>query len=169
MILFNIMAFAQTIFDVARANGVPVVLANLIVAQARHETADFTSNVFKSCNNAFGYKYAGQPLPVRPCVNSPEGNSYASYPDLADSVRELVAWIKRRQEENKFPANLSEITTAEKYAQLLKDAGFYGDPVTVYTSGLKKFAVNYGPAIGFGTLAIIGFAIFLYSRHKQGR
>jgi len=160
---------AESIYNEARAAGMPVTLANLIVAQARHETADFTSNVFKSCNNAFGYKYAGQSLPVRPCVNSPEGNSYASYPAVADSVQELTAWIKRRQSEGKFPANLSEITTAEKYAELLKAAGFYGDPVSVYTSGLKRFAVNYGPAIGFGSLVIIGFAFFLYSRHKRTR
>lgn len=152
---------SSLIYAECRAKGLPLALSNLIVSQARHETADYTSNVFKSCNNLFGYKYVGQALSTGPCVASPEGDRYAAYSSYANSVAELVAWIVRRQKEGIFPQNLAEITTAEKYAELLKAGGYYGSTVTVYASGLKRFLQTYGGGIGIVGL-LIGISVFLY-------
>jgi len=163
------MDYGKVIFDTARGDGMPALLANFIAAQSRHETNDFRSNVFLACNNAVGYKYVGQALPAKRCTNAPEGGSYASYPSIVDSIHELTAWIRRRQREGEFPADLRSITTPEKYSQLLKDAGYYGDPVSIYANGLRRFATDYGAPIAFGTVAIIGFALLLYSRHKKSR
>lgn len=160
------MDLGKTIFDTARLDGIPVNLANFIVAQARHETADFTSTTFKSCNNAFGYKYVGQSGAVA-CDAIPGGNIYAGYNSVQDSVHELTAWIRRRQKEGAFPQDLATITTAEKYASLLKGAGYYGDTVTAYTNGLVRFAANYGAAIAFGGVFIAAIVFYLLYRKNQ--
>ncbi len=160
------MDTARLVFDTARLDGMPSALANFIVAQARHETADFTSRVFKDCNNLFGYKHVGQDLSIRPCLSAPEGGYYASYRSISDSVHELTAWIKRRQAENKFPGDLSGITTATQYAQYLKAGGFYGDTVTNYTNGLVRFAVNFGGYASFAGLLVISLT-FLYLNYRK--
>jgi uncharacterized FlgJ-related protein len=159
------MDIAKLIYDTARLDGMPSNLANFIAAQARHETGDFTSAVFRTCKNAFGYKYVGQSGAIA-CSVSPEGDTYAGYPSVQDSVYELTGWIRRRQEENKFPQDLRSITTATQYAQLLKGAGFYADTVTNYTNGLIKFAVNYGGAMAFGSLVILAIS-FLYFHYRK--
>lgn len=163
------MSYPDLIFNTARTNGIPVVLANFIVGQAAHETANFTSPVFRSCKNLFGYKYKGQKLAAGSCNISPEGDPYALYLKLEDSVTELTDWIRRRQEEGKFPKDLTSIKTPEKYAQLLKDSGYYGDPVSVYASGIRKFASNYGALIGFGGILVIGAITFFLLRGKGSR
>src|SRR5574341_835621 len=148
------------IFQTVRAAGFPDALSNLIVSMARHETGDYTSNVFKTCNNLFGYKYVGQSTAAGACSVSPEGDRYAMYNSYADSVRELVLWIKRRQSEGRFPVDLATITTAEQYANLLKQGGYYGDTVLNYTTGLKRFLQNYGGTLGMGAGLLIAGIVF---------
>jgi len=130
------MSIAERIYNQAITDGMPPVLATLIVSQSGHETNGWTSNVFLACNNGFGYKWVGQATAIGPCTGSPEGDSYAKYSTIEQSTHEITLWIKRRQNENKFPANLNTINTPEQYALLLKNAGYYGDPLSVYTNGL---------------------------------
>jgi len=54
------MKFDQQIFNKAISMGIKPIQAKLIVAQARAETGNYLSPVFKNLNNAFGYKYIGQ-------------------------------------------------------------------------------------------------------------
>lgn len=157
------MNYEQIIYTQLLTDGMPEQLALLIVAQSKHETANYTSSVFKSCNNAFGYKYVGQKLALSACNNAPEGGSYAKYATVGDSAREIAQWIKRRQAEGRFPANLATITTAEQYAGLLKMAGYYGDSVTNYTAGLLNwFKTNITPIAGISGTAIALAAIALF-------
>ena len=161
-----VMDYGQIVYNEARAGGMPPALSNLIVAQARHETGDFTSSVFRTCQNAFGYKAV---FDAPKCLMSPEGNNYENYSGsggLAASTRELVAWIRRRQTDGKFPADLSRITTAEDYASLLKNAGYFGDSLSTYANGLKRFWREYGAAVSIsGGVLILGL-IFLLTRKR---
>lgn len=156
----------KIIFDTVRGAGFPVPLSNLIVAQARHESADFTSNVYKTCLNPFGYKFIGQDLATGSCIAAPEGGYYAKYSRIQDAAREIVAWIRRRQVERVFPADLSTITSPAQYAQLLKSGSYYGDPVSVYTNGLLRFAVNYGDSVALGGLLVAGLVLWYLNRKK---
>lgn len=140
------MTFDERIYNKALNDGMPQLLSTFIVAQARHETGNYTSNVFKTCNNAFGYKYVGQNLSLGPCTGSPENDNYAKYSGLETSVQELTAWIKRRQNENKFPKDLSTITTPDKYAALLKQSGYYGASEAEYLKGLVAALLKIGEA-----------------------
>jgi hypothetical protein len=149
----------QTIYNTLRESGIPDPLSLFVVAQAKHETANFTSNVFKTCNNAFGYKAVGTAFS---CSQAPEGGSYEYYPGgVADSAREIAAYLKRRVSDGKFPP-LVQISTPEQYAALLKSAGYYGAPLSEYTAGLLRWLQRYETSIiGAGSVLLIGAVIWL--------
>lgn len=134
--------YFQKIKQIAIADGMPVRLSELIAAQAAHETANFGSKVFLQNDNCFGYKYVkGAIWQDGAGRTSTEGDPYAKYSSIANSVHELTAWIRRRQKEGKFPPDLTTITTPLGYASLLKVCGYYGDTTQNYTAGLAA-AIN---------------------------
>jgi uncharacterized FlgJ-related protein len=132
------MTTKQRIFKQAMAEGMPARLADLIAAQSQHETGNYTSGVFQLNNNCFGYKYVGQKIATKGGA-SPEGDSYARYKSIEDSVTEITGWIKRRQAEGKFPEDLALIQTPEQYATLLKRSGYFGAPMNEYIKGLTRW------------------------------
>jgi hypothetical protein len=136
------------IYATAFRDGIPAMLCNLIEAQSRHETDDYTSNAFLKDNNCFGYKYVkGAKWQLGTGITSSEGDSYAKYQSIQDSVHELTDWIKRRIKEGKFPSDLSGIKTPTQYAGLLKECGYFGDPIQNYISGITHFLLgNTGAA-----------------------
>lgn len=162
-------SYADRIFAQARAGtdinpaGLPLDLAELVVAQARHETADFTSRIFREQNNAFGYSYSGSRYQVGGGAIADNGLQSAIYPTPENSVKEIVDWIYRRRNEGVFPNDLSTITTPQLYANLLKRAGFYGDTVANYTAGLLRYS-GYDEPITAGVnwlLVLLGAGVAL--------
>lgn len=154
------MTYEQRIYNKSLALGMPQFIATCIVLQAAHETAGFTSNVFKSCNNLNGYKWVNQSTALGPCLKSPEGDFYAKYATIEDSVNEVVQWIKRRQKQGVFPADLNTITSLDQYAQLLKNSGWYGDSVSNYTNGLyywsQKLVDTFkNPIVGASAILVL--------------
>ncbi len=151
----------QTIYDVLRGDGIPDPLASFVVAQARHETGNFTSNVFLTCNNAFGYKavYGAQE-----CTQAAEGGSYEYYPGgIVDSAHEISRYLFRRQTDGSFPS-LTSITSLEQYAELLKSVGYYGASLYEYQMGLTRWFKKYGSAIGLGSVLLIGIVVYLLAK-----
>lgn len=128
------------IYATAFADGMPAYLCSLIEAQAFHETDSFTSHAFLLNNNCFGYKYVkGGKWQQGAGITSSEDDPYAKYDSVANSVHELTSWIKRRQKDKRFPADLKEIDSTFEYASLLKECGYYGDEVGNYVTGLNYF------------------------------
>jgi len=164
------MTIDERIYNQAMADGMPPVLATLIVAQARHETAGYTSSVFKTCANCFGYKWVNQPTAAGACLTSTEGDPYARYTSIEQSTHELTLWIKRRQHSGVFPQDLTAITTADQYASLLKQANFFGAPVYQYTNGLlywlSKIGTLPGAAVGGGAFLLLLIALGIAYRKK---
>jgi hypothetical protein len=133
----------KQIYNTAIADGLPPNMANLLVAQSKHETGNYTSNAYLKNNNLFGYKYVkGAKFQVGPGIKSSESDPYAHYSTINDSVHELTAWIERRQGEGKFPVNLTTLSSME-YAVLLKNCGYFGDPLNNYISGLNHYSGDY--------------------------
>lgn len=159
------MSYESIIYRAAVSQGFPGSLANLIVAQAKHESANFTSNVFRQNNNPFGYKYVGQSLATRgtPAPAS-EGGNYARYVDVSYATLEIVKWIQRRQNETKFPRDLSTITTPKQYAQLLKNAGYYGASVTEYAAGLARWISDSSAGFGVAGILVALLVFFLVKK-----
>lgn len=157
-VIFNLNQFVmnaidQKIYATAIANGLNPTIAAIVIAQARYETEDYTSNVFKQNNNLFGYKYVGQSLAVQgtPVPGSEQSTGpkyYAKYSTVEDSVKELVEWIRRRVDGKQFA--MQELTTPEGYA-----AGFgrlpyryFGVSVSQYAAGLRAKLQTLGDAAG---------------------
>lgn len=137
--ILKLMSVEQRIRLQVISRGLPPNFQKLLVAQAKHETANFSSNAFKKNNNLYGYKSVkGAKWQTGAGITSSEGNAYAHYASIEDSVNEVIDWIKRRQKEGKFPADLRMINSSE-YAQLLKNSGYYGDTVANYTRGLNHY------------------------------
>ena len=147
--------------------GVPSTLADLMVAQSKHESGDYSSHIFISDNNAFGYSYvAGSPWQIGPGIVADNGQPVGKYATIEDSTSEIVDWIYRRVHEGKFPANLNDIDTPERYAQLLKAAGYYGDTIENYLEGLKRWYVR-NPEVG--GLLLVGLVATVWALRKQLR
>ena len=83
------MTIDQKIYNTAVQQGFNPIAAKLIVAQARFESADYTSNVFKKNNNTSGVKYIGQKNATQGTL-SPEGNYYAKYDTVQDSLNDKI-------------------------------------------------------------------------------
>lgn len=135
--------------------GIPDPLAKLVTAQSGHETNGWTSSVYLNDNNAFGFGYDGV-------------SSYYGYNSVEESVADLAAWLGYKYSLGKFPA-LSTVTTADQYAQLLKANSYYGDTVSNYTSGIKRwFSDNIeiiAGSISIVALAAIAFVMWWALRH----
>jgi len=133
----------KLIHDTAVADGMPPMLSNLIEAQSKHETANYTSNAFINNHNCFGYKHVvGAHWQDGAGIISSEGDRYAHYENIENSVHEICAWILRRQKDGKFPRDLTAIGTPTDYAVLLKQAGYFGDPLQNYINGLTHYLIS---------------------------
>jgi hypothetical protein len=129
------------IYRTARENNFSDAVAKNLVAQARYESNDYKSNVFKNNNNLFGYKYVGQPLATKGTIapqsewtNANTPQYYAKYASVADSATEVIKWLYRRENEGKF--KVSDLITAQAYADALKKGGYYGQTSFEYAQGL---------------------------------
>lgn len=167
------MSYADTIYQTAltgtvNSAGLPPTLAALVVAQAKHETGNFSSPIFLNQNNAFGYSYfSGSPYQIGSGVVADNGLKTAKYANVADSTREIVDWIGRRSRDGRFPADLSTIQTPADYAALLKQNGYFTDSLSNYANGLARFFTV--PVVVGSTLVLVSLAvlIFLVARKKK--
>jgi len=163
----------QIIYDVAISEGFTPTAAKLVVAQARFESADYSSNVFKKNFNTSGMKYIGQPLATQGTL-SPEGNYYAKFNSVADSAKDKISRLYNITRNGVTPQQLKNVKDADEFAALLKKRGYYGDKESTYAAGLKAklFRVEVIEfvtknknklLIGLGLLAIAG-AYYLYTK-----
>lgn len=119
------------IYNLLIASGLNKTLAGFAVAQAAHETAGFTSVIFKSNHNAFGMKYAKQ-------INAQgEKNGYANYLDVRNSVADFVAWYTRhRTSIFSLPLYINSLSS---YVRFLKNNGYFEAAESDYLKGVTYF------------------------------
>jgi len=157
------------IFNKAKQRGLPEAVAKNVVAQARYESNDYKSNVFKQNNNLFGYKFVGQAnatkgtvAPKSEWVNPSIPQYYAKYANVGDSANEVINWLYRRENEGKF--KVSDLTTAEKYAEALKKGNYYGQSSYEYAMGLlakyKNIVITAASGLGLLLIAATGFYLW---------
>jgi len=131
------MTIDQQIYNTAIAQGFNPTAAKLIVAQARFESADYTSNVFKKNNNTSGVKFINQKNAVQGTL-SPEGNYYAKYNTIQDSLNDKIVRLYNITMRGVTPQQLKNSKDATEFANLLKQRGYYGSLASEYASGLKS-------------------------------
>lgn len=134
--------YDQDIYNGAIKGGATPELATLLVAQSRLETGNYTNNQTKTNNNLFGFKYSANSKYSKKGNVSPEGDLYAKYDTINDSILDYVnRWMglksklggTRLQEFNTI--KYKDTTT---YATKLKGYGYYGATVDGYIKGLNS-------------------------------
>lgn len=130
----------QLIYDTAIKAGFTPTAAKLVVAQARFESADYTSFVFRNNNNTSGMKFIGQPLATRgtlapmnersstcraggECKNS---DHYAKFASVADSAADKINRLYSKTMGGVTPEQLKNAKDADEFADLLKRRSYYG-------------------------------------------
>ena len=132
--------YDQIIYDTAIKQGFTPTSAKFIVGQARFESANYTSAVFRANNNTSGMKYIGQPLATRgtlaprsersvSCRNGGACNNsdhYAKFNSVQDSATDKIVRLYNLTMRGVTPQQLKNAQTPEEFARLLKKRGYYG-------------------------------------------
>ena len=132
------MNYDQLIYDTAIRNGFTPTSAKFVVGQSRHETANYTSPVFKRTNNLFGMKFVNQKLAITDNKKSPEGDYYARYRSPQDSADDAIGRLFNITMRGVSPNQLKNAKTPEEYSNLQKQRGYFGDRVEIYINGIKN-------------------------------
>lgn len=118
----------RKVYELLLAIGFNPVIAKYVTAQAAHESANFTSFIFKNNNNCFGMKYAGQALAT-------EKNGYANYKSIEDCIQDYKNYYLRR----KFVT----FDTASTFVEALKRVNYFEAPIEEYKAGVTYFYKLY--------------------------
>lgn len=125
----------QLIYETAIKAGFNPLAAKLVVAQARFESADYTSSVFRANNNTSGMKYIGQPLATRGtpapkneqrCGGACDSDYYAKFRSVQDSASDKIDRLYSKTMGGVTPDQLKNAKTPEEFADLLKRRSYYG-------------------------------------------
>lgn len=150
----------QIIYDVARKNGYNDNVAKIIVAQARFESADYNSNVFRNNLNTSGMKYIGQPLATRGTLapynerstqcqqggTCRDSDHYDKFKNVEDSAKDKIERLFNKTRNGITPEDLKKAKDAQEFATLQKKRNYYGfhawntpkgeEEIRNYTNGL---------------------------------
>jgi hypothetical protein len=187
--------YDQIIYNTAIKEGFTPTAAKLVVAQARFESADYTSNVFQKNLNTSGMKYIGQPLATRGtpapkneqrCNGGCNSDYYAKFKSVQDSASDKIARLYNKTMGGVTPEQLKNVKDADEFAELLKRRSYYGFGkfgTEVGNKEQKSYAVNMKSKlikinvvefvsknkntllIGLGLLAIAG-SFYLYKKNN---
>ena len=147
----------QLIYNTAIQQGFNPTAAKLIVAQARFESADYTSNVFKANNNTSGIKFISQANAVQGTL-SPEGNYYAKFNTVQDAINDKIIRLYNINMRGITSQQLKDSTSSDDFARLLKQRGYYGN-AAYGTSEAEADISNYARGMKAKLLKInvVGF------------
>jgi hypothetical protein len=185
--------YDQIIYNTAIKQGFTPTAAKFVVGQARFESANYTSAVFKANNNTSGMKYIGQPLASkgtpapaneRTCNLNCNSDFYAKFASVQDSATDKIVRLYSKTMGGVTPDQLKNAKTPEEFARLLKKRSYYG-PSKYGTPGAEKEISNYANGIkvlmtraqiiefvnknkiGLGiALLIVAGAIYFYKKNK---
>lgn len=100
----------------------------LIIAQAKVESANFTSNLFITQNNAFGMKNAK----IRDTTGFPvKGTDFAFYDNLTDSIYDLILWFRS--------TNFPIVSDVHTYVRKLKERGYFEENQSDYINAMNSW------------------------------
>jgi hypothetical protein len=122
---------AGNIYRLLIDTGFSKKFAQFITAQAAHETANFSSDIYKNNFNAFGMTYQGQKEALG------EKDGYAYYNNYSESVQDYRRLFKSY--------GFVSLGTVDSFVSLLKDRDYFRAPVAEYLAGMKHFLNLYFP------------------------
>lgn len=139
------MNYDSLVYHIALNSGFNSDSAKLVAAQARVESAAYTSNLFKQNNNLFGVKFVGQPLATRGLLvppnertsGDPNTNYYAKYKSPQDSAKDVIERLYQRTINGVTPTQLHNVRTPEEFAELQRKRGYFGGSSENYARLLR--------------------------------
>lgn len=115
--------------DKLTAAGYDEKLAQMILAQALHETGNLSSNLFVNYNNPWGMM---QPLKRKTTSKGATPSGFASYANLSDAVDDFIYYLDNFKYEKSYP----DVRT---YVAELKKKGYFTDTFTNYYAATQKW------------------------------
>lgn len=172
------MTLDQEIYDLAIAEGFSPISAKLIVAQARLESANYGSNVFKNNNNMYGMKYVGQPLATRGTLAPMSERSsscqsggtcldrdyYAKYKTPSDSAKDVIQRLYKKTRKGIGFNELKNVKNATEFATKLKTRDYFGSN-DISTPQGKAEASSY--ALGLDARLLLVKIVEFYQSNKK--
>jgi len=167
----------EIIYNIALKNGFNPTQALFIIGQSRHESADYTSNVYIQNNNGFGMKYVAQPLATRGTLAPTRErirpitaniNYYSKYRSFEDSVKDAIERLFNITINGVTPAMLRSARTSLEYAEMQKKRGYFGGTALRYSkgidAGIKKVDLKNitKSSLNVLPLIIIFFTYYIY-------
>lgn len=110
-------------------------LSPFIFAQARLESGNFNSNLYRALNNAFGMGHAVKRKQLGERSSSRELNGkidLQKYRNDTQSLRDLFLWM----DYTKFPVR---VTGADQYVRELKNRNYFESKESDYLKGLNVY------------------------------
>lgn len=108
-----------------------------VIAQARHESANFSAPVYRNNNNPFGMKVPERrPFLGTQGTKAPDGGYYARYRDDYQAWEDLILWYRY----TKFPTDLD---TVDQYVTALKQRGYFQAPYDLYLNAVEAWLKKY--------------------------
>lgn len=183
--------YDQIIYDTAIQEGVKPEIAKYIIAQARLESSDYTSNVFNCNFNMYGMKYAGQALAsgrgtIAPAseIKTPgckrligsdacdrKGSSeckdrdfYAKYSVPENSIRDTIQRYYKKTMYGVSFDDLNNSTDVIDFAKKLKKRRYFGESDYDTTAGNAE-ALGY--AAGLKAKLVKISIIEFYNNNKK--
>ena len=103
-------------------------LAKMIVAQSRHETGNYSSNLFKTYNNPWGMMH---PLKRQTASAGANPSGFATYENLDDAARDYVYYLQALGYNNSY-------LDVRSFVSELKKKGYFEDNLTSYMSSVNS-------------------------------
>jgi hypothetical protein len=107
-------------------------LVPYILAQAKHETGNFTSFIYLRTNNMFGMGIPGSRNSLRSGkFISRDGREYSKFKSVLDSAKDFRLYLENQN----FPVPLTEAG----YVWELKNRGYFEDSYNNYLKGVRSW------------------------------
>ena len=103
-------------------------LKPFVIAQSKVESANYTSDLFKRANNAFGMKNANFRSQLGKSV---PGTDYRYYNSLEDSIKDFVLYLDY--------VNFPIVSDVNSYVRNLKERNYFESDQTDYINALKSW------------------------------
>ncbi len=91
-------SYSQRVFETCLINGLDTLTSQLLVAQAKLESASFTSKLFRKHNNAFGLMFQKTRCGFKSLAENGQGFAegrlgYSTYYTIEDSTQDVIFFL----------------------------------------------------------------------------
>ena len=119
---------AWQVFGLLLDQGFNFETAKILTAQAAHETANFTSKIYRENNNPFGMKLPKE----RRTTDKGEQNKHAFYDNIPEAIKDFWLYYKAVRLAETWP-------TVDAYIEAIKAKNYFTADAEQYKRGVNFF------------------------------